>query len=89
MDVTWHSPEFVDGNPTRLADMIIRILRDFYNSEKKETIKSLANKLRESAIMRDSKFETDSSAKLIEEHGRILERDYGIKQLIFTSKINY
>lgn len=86
IDVTWHSPEYIDGNPSRLGDRIVKIMRDFYYSEKKETIKTLANKLREMPIMKSIEFDNDKAVNVIAKHGQILEKEYGIKQLIFTER---
>jgi len=83
MDVTWHSPEFINGNPVRLADRMVKIMRDFYYSEKKETIRSLANRLRDTPIMKGVQLANDIAIDVIAKHAQILERDFGIKQLLF------
>lgn len=86
IDVTWHSPEFIDGNPSRLADRMVKIMRDYYYSNNKETIKSLANKFRKMPIMEGMSLANIKSIDIIVKHAQILERDYGIKQLLFVQR---
>lgn len=86
LDVTWHSPEFVDGNPSRLADRMVKIMRDFYNSEKKDTLRTLANKLRNMPIMQGVQMINEKAIDIITIHGQILERNFGIKQLLITER---
>jgi len=86
IDVTWHSPEYIDDSPSRLSDTMIRIMKDFYDSENEQTISSIASRLREMPIMQNIKQTNERSIDLIVQHGQILEHEYGIKQLLLTKK---
>lgn len=86
IDVTWHSPEYIDSNPSRLSDRLIKILQNFYYSEKKETIKSLADKLREMPIMNNIDVRDNKPINIISKHGQLLEQEFGIKQLLYTER---
>lgn len=83
-DVTWHSPEFLSDKPSRLSDMLVRVVKDFYYQKERETVRSIAIKLMSMPIMENRKLETDKPIDIIQEHGRILEKEYGIRQLLFT-----
>jgi len=83
-DVTWHSPEFINEKPTRLADTMVSIMRDFYNSKKKETLRSLATKLTQMPIFSDSQVNDNNAIDIITKHGQLLERQFGIKQLLYV-----
>ena len=83
-DITWHSPEQIDNIPSRLSDMLVKITRDYYYQEKKETVSSLAEKLREMPIMSEQLGSDERPIDVLTKHGQILEREYGIKQLLFT-----
>lgn len=86
IDVTWHSPEYIDNNPSRLGDRMISISRNFYYSEKNETIKTLADRLREMPIMQNVELIDEKPINIIARHGQILEREFGIKQLLLTRR---
>ncbi|HSC52841.1 MAG TPA: hypothetical protein VLC98_04440 [Phnomibacter sp.] len=86
IDVTWHSPEYVDSNPSRLGDRMTSILRNFYYSEKSETIRTLASRLRVMPIMQNAELTNEKPIDIIAKHGHILEREFGIKQLLLTRR---
>lgn len=91
IDITWHSPEYVDNKPSRLSDKMIKIMQDYLTSDKKETIRTLADKLLEMPIMKEYKLQLKDNKPIdiITRHGKILEEKFEIKQLLFTENIKY
>lgn len=83
IDVTWHSPEYIDSKPSRLSDRLIKILEDFYYNKNKETIKSISDRLMEMPIMKNIDVVKDNPMNIILKHGQLLQREFGITQLIF------
>lgn len=90
VDVTWHSPSLISNQPSRLSDAMATIFREYYNSEKKETLKTLSEKIREMPIMKnefndnDKLSNSEDPIEILSRHAFLLEKHYSIKQVIFT-----
>lgn len=84
IDVTWHSPEYIDSKPSRLSDRLVNILERFYYNKEKDTIKSISDKLKEMPIMKNIDLKESKPINIISKHGQLLEQEFGIKQILFT-----
>ncbi|MFD2890405.1 hypothetical protein ACFS5J_00035 [Flavobacterium chuncheonense] len=86
IDVTWHSPEYISNEPSRLSDTMGYIFQNFEQRKENINIKQLANRLREMPIMQKTDFNSDNPWEIVRTHGNILAKDYNIKQLIFLKQ---
>lgn len=89
-DVTWHSPSLINVNPSRLSDALVRIFRNYYNTEKKETLASLSDKIAQTPIMLGklnedlNKVESKQAPiDILSRHAYLLYKHYSIKQVLF------
>ncbi|WP_064967331.1 hypothetical protein [Tenacibaculum ovolyticum] len=86
IDVTWHSPEFISNEPTRLSDAMIDIFKKFEDNKENYNVKQLAGRLKEMPIMKGVNLKIDNPWEIIKLHGDILAKEYEIKQLIFLKR---
>lgn len=85
IDITWHSPEFINNKPARLADTLGNIFQNFQNNENKMSAEQFASRLLEMPIMQKRNLNTMKPWEVINYHGILLEEDFGIKQLIIIN----
>tara|TARA_R100000458_G_C8078842_1_gene114474 strand:- start:144 stop:554 length:411 start_codon:yes stop_codon:yes gene_type:complete len=86
IDVTWHSPEFINNEPTRLSDTMGSIFQQFQQNKENISIEFLAKRLGEMPVMKNIERKSNNPWDTINEHGKLLLQNYDIKQLIFLKR---
>lgn len=83
IDVTWHSPQFIDSQPSRLSDRMEYLFNVFTRSKENITVRELAYQISQKPIMKNADFNSENPLQTIAKHAEILESQYGIKQFLF------
>ena len=94
VDISWHSPDVISRDPSRLSDFTIKLFRDaLENPDSMLSLEALAKQTAEIGMaygFPDATFaENEAPLHFLQRHSRWLRETYGIRQLILLGNSSY